>query len=238
MYGFIMGLALTTFISVGGNVVEVPADSPQAISYVQESVTDIGNPDNLVSTLSIEETDIETETETVSDGDTQTVVIQQDNTEVIALLNEQVELLAENSSSVSGTINSQVLDMMDRIIDDYPDYYKYAGFRVDSDDSYRTTLYIAKGCTVSNNVITFTDDCVAVNFYRSSTSSYSNYIYYDVSDAPGATVDVSDRSIVYTNALDAYPSLGNINKSDSSIMWLSLLFIFGIVLIVRRLNND
>lgn len=235
MYGLIVGLALTTFISVGGNVVEVDANSPEAIAYEQESVTDIGNPDNLVSTLSIEE-----EIETVSSGDSDTtdVIQQTDNTEVIALLNEQVELLAENSSSVSGTINSQVLDMMDRIIDDYPDYYKYAGFRIDADDSYRTTLYIAKKATVENNIITFSDDCIAVNFYRTSNTGYTNYIYYDVTDSPGATVDVGSNTIVYTNVLDAYPSLGTVYKPDSSLIWWSILAVLVTVIIIRRMNDD
>lgn len=238
MYGLIVGLLMTTFVSVNGSVQTVDADSQQAVEYQTESVTDIGNPDNLVSTLSIAE-----ESESFSDGDSVSEEVTEeeiytDESQIVSLLSEQVELLAENSSTVTGTVNSQVLGMMDRIINDYPEYYKYAGFRVDADDSYRTTLYIAKTATAQNGIITFSDDCKAVNFYRTTSSSYTNYIYYTVTDSPGATVDVNSNSIVYTNVLDAYPTLGSVAKQSSDRLWIVIAVEFVIAIIIRRTSND
>lgn len=224
-------LLVSTFITVNGTVQEVPADSPEYAQYQENVVTDIGNPGNLETTLSI----TDEETETVSSGDSATAV---DNEQIVSLLAEQVELLAENSTTVTGTINTSVLDLMDRMIDDYPSYYKYAGFRVDSEDSYRTTLYIAKRATVANGNITFSDDCVAVNFYRYTQTGYSSYIYYDITDAPNATVNVNSNSIVYTNALDGYPSLGDKTKTPDEYIWIGIFALFALVFFLRRSKND
>lgn len=234
-----MTLLLTTFISVNGHVQTVSADSTEVQAYEQEAVTDIGNPDNLDSTLSIEETQApETETTETETSEKeipeQTIQIVTDNTEEIALLSEAVELMAENSSTVTGTVNTTVLNLMDRMVDSYPDYYKYAGFRIDSDDSYRTTLYLSKRATSDGNTIAFGDDCIAVNFYRYYENNYSSYVYYDVTESPNASVDVNSNSIVYTNALKGYPSLGTKEQTDTSLIWILLLVGASLIIFTRR----
>lgn len=220
---------LTTFISSNGNVVAVDADSAAYESYVAEADTDIG--DNTVTEPTLSKTD---ETTEVSDGDvpsTDTPVVYADTTEMVSLLSDTVELLSENSSTVTGTVNTTVLDICDRIIDDYPSHYRYAAFRIDSEDSYRTILYIAKKADYENGVITFSDDCIAVNFYRTTTTSgYSGYIYYNVSDAPDATVTVGTDAIVYTNVIDGYPTLGN--KTPASLDWLYTILLVIILVVV------
>lgn len=233
MLAIIPTMLLTAFISVNGQVVQVEADSSEAVAYEQEAVTDVGNPDNLVfdePTLSTEET--ATSEPTLSTEETASATVPDND---ISVLSEAIELLAENSSTVTGTINSTVLDLMDRMIDSYPEHYKYAGFRTDSDDTYATTLYIAKRVTTNGNTLTFSDDCVAVTFDRYTSSNYNGYIYYNVSDAPNARVNISNRSIVYTNALDGYPSLGKKSRIPTEYVWIGILTLGIFTIVSRRL---
>lgn len=174
----------------------------------------------------------------IDSGSSGVVYIPEDNSDEVSLLSEAVELLAENSATVSGNMNSQVLDLMDRIINGYPDFYQYAGFRVDSDDSYRAVLYVASDADVSGNTITFSDDCKAINFYRYVQTGYSSYIYYVVSDEPGAVVNVSTNSICYSNALTGYPELGSFSKFNTSYIWVIVITVLGSVLLLRRVRRD
>lgn len=228
MTAFII-IALTTFISVGGQIVEVAEDSALKAAYEENVVTDIGNPDNLDNTLSME--DLEA---SVSANDAVTYVMQSDNTEVVALLEESVMLLSENSSTVTGSLNSSVLDLMDRMTDSYPSYYKYAGFRTSLDDAYSATLYIAKKATVNGSTITFSEDCVSIDFSRYYNNYNTSYIYYTVTPSPNASVNVNGNSIVYTNVLDGYPSLGNKSKVSEEYIWIAVFAILAVVIFVRR----
>jgi len=229
MIGLLMGIALTTFIAVDGNVVAVAQNSPEAEAYKQTAVTDIGNPDNLESA--------QTNTE-VSGNDinieSNTNVLTYDNSEEISLLSDAVELLAENSTSVTGTMNSTVLNLMDRIIQDYPSYYKYAGLRISSDDSYRSVLYISKRASVNGDTITFSDDCIAVNFYRYQQTGYTSYVYYDITDSPGATVNVSGDTIVYTNCIEGYPALGTVKQSNEDMFYVVIFAAIICIILIRK----
>lgn len=185
-----------------------------------------------------ESVSFETDAPLSSSGSSGVVYVPEDNSDEVALLSDAVELLAENSSTVTGTMNSSVLDLMDRIINGYPGTYSYAGFRVDSDDAYRATLYIASDSIVNGNTVTFSDDCVSINFYRFQQTGYSSYVYYVVDSSPGASVDVSSRTIVYTNALEGYPELGSISRFPVSYIWVIVIAIFGSVLLTRRIRRD
>lgn len=234
---FLPVMLLTTFISVNGQIAEVPVNSQEAVAYVQETATDIGNPDNLnfddiESTLTIDTmpTPEPTSVPDVADNDLT------DNSAV--MLTEMVELLSENSSSVIGTVNSSVLNLMDRMVDSYPDFYRYAGFRTNTDDSYSTTLYLAKKATTDGNTITFSDDCISITFDRYTQNGYSSYIYYDISEAPGASVNVSEHSIVYTDVLEGYPSLGTKTQIPTDYVWIGLITMVMLALFLRRISND
>lgn len=233
MIGLIFGLVLTTFISVDGNVVAVAQNSPEAIAYTENAITDIGNPDNLESAQTINEVSGgDAEMQSASQSEPQ--VMSYDNSEEISLLTDAVELLAENSTSVTGTMNSTVLNLMDRIIQDYPSYYKYAGLRIDADDSYRSVLYIAKRATVNGDTITFSDDCIAVNFYRYQQTGYSSYVYYDITESPGATVNVSGDTIVYTNCIKGCPSLGTVEQSNEDIFYVIIFAAVICIILIRK----
>lgn len=229
MITYLFTALLTTFISVNGNVVPVDADGTAYASYIAEADTDIGDNTITENTPSTYGLDDPAGDNTVSDGNA--IVLQADTSQMVSLLSDTVQLLSENSATVTGTVNTTVLDMCDRIIDDYPAHYKYAAFRIDSDDSYRTTLYIAKKATYAGGTVTFSEDCIAVNFYRTTTSGgYSGYIYYNVSDAPSASVYIGNDSIVYTNVIDGYPALGN--KTPVSNDWLYIILIVMILVAV------
>ncbi len=230
---FLPILALTTFIAVNGNVVEVPTDSPAAIAYEENSITDIGSEEYFES-LSSNQPEA---TDTVSGSDFPPEA-PSDNAEIVSLLEDSVALLAENSSSVTGAINNTILDLMDRMIDDYPSYYRYAGFRTSEDDTYQSTLYIAKKATVNGNTITFSEDCISITFDRYYYTDRSSYIYYTVKDAPNASVSLENRSIVYTNVLDGYPSLGDKSRINEEYLWIGLFALIIIIIFTRRNRSD
>lgn len=240
----ILTLALTAFISVNGQLVEVEKTSDEYKNYIENAVTDIGNPANIfevseeIEPTPSTEPAVEPDTvTTVSSGDAVPyVMIEQNNEEEIALMTAMVDLLAENSDSATGTINSTILTLMDRMIDSYPSYYQYAGFRTDADDSYASKLYISKQASSNGNTITFGSDCIAVEFYRYTTSNYNGYIVYNTYESPYASVDVGSNTIVYTNVLDGYPSLGTKPKSSDEWIWIGLLGVVVIVIFTRRNN--
>lgn len=235
-------IALTSFISVNGQVMEVAEDSALKAAYEENAVTDIGNPDNLDTTLSMEDLENSVDDglleDSVSDNNAVTYVVQPDNAEVVSLLEESVSLLAENSSSVTGSLNSSVLDLMDRMVDSYPSYYKYAGFRTNADDAYTATLYLAKKASVSGSTITFSEDCVAVDFRRYYNNYNNSYIYYTVIPSPNASVNVNGNSIVYTNVLKGYPSLGDKAKFPQEYVWIAVFVVLAVVIFVRRNRSD
>lgn len=219
-------MLLTTFLSLNGQVVQTSVDSPEAVAYEAQTDVDIG--DNTID---------ESAQSTVSGGDANLFYVEQNNDEVIALLNEQIELLAENSTTVTGTLNTSVLDLMDRMIDDLPSYYKYAGFRTSVDDAYQATLYLSKTATFANDVITFGDDCIAVRFYRNQYNNYNYYLTYDRYESPNSTVRINDNTIIYTNVVEGFPSLGNHQRFEIEYFWIGIFVILATVIFTRRLSN-
>lgn len=226
-------LLLTTFISLNGQIAQVPVDSPEALAY-QQTETDIGKYNfDIVLSNDVSGGDVEPD---VSGGDSNPIMMFSDP-QITELLNEQIELLAENSSSVTGTMNSTVLDLMDRMIDDLPSYYKYAGFRTNADDAYQATLYLSKSASFNNNVITFGDDCIAVKFYRVSQNNYNYYLTYERYDSPNSTVRINDNTIIYTNVVDGFPALGNHQKFEIEYFWIGIFVVLATIIFTRRLNN-
>lgn len=225
-------ISLSTMFSVSpdGNVtadtvIENPSDdlfqtSPEILSenqkaYEVDNPTDALNPSSDISDSDVSGSDLVPDMES----------------ELVSLLSQSVSLLSENSASVTGTVNNTVLDLMDRIVNGYPDR-KYIAFRTDTDDSYKTTLLLAKRAKVNGKTVTFSEDCIAVNFYRYNATSYSNsYLYYTVSDSPSASVTVGNQSIVYTNTITGYPTLGD-NPSQVTPDYLLLIAVFACVLIL------
>ena len=243
-------LALTAFISVNGQLVEVEKDSAAYENYMENAVTDIGDPVNLLTDTveDIAETPAEGTDGTGSVADPasptatpapeatpEPAVVVVDNEEEVALLTTAVELLAENSDTATGTLNSSVLTLMDRMIDSYPSFMKYAGFRTSEDDSYMSTLYISKRAEVSGYTITFGSDCIAIDFARQTTNNgYSGYIYYTVTDSPNASVNVNSGTIVYTNCMKGYPSLGSKPFVQEHWYWVALFAVFVLFILNRR----
>lgn len=227
---FVISLATIFSVAPDGNIVadtviENPSDdlfqtSQEELSDLQEGY-EADNPTESLNPSS-----------EVSDGDISGGDLPLDkDSELVSLLSQSVSLLSENSASVTGTVNSTVLDLMDRMVNGYPDR-KYIAFRTDTEDSYKTTLLIAKRAKVNGSTVTFSEDCIAVNFYRYTTSSYgSGYLYYTVADSPDASVSIGSRSIVYTNTITGYPTLGD-NPSQVTPDYLLLIAVFACILIL------
>lgn len=220
---FVISLATMFSVAPDGNitadtVIENPSDDLFRTS--QEELTDF-------------QESYDDPSSEISDGDISGGDLTLDKeSELISLLSQSVSLLSENSASVTGTVNSTVLDLMDRMVNGYPDR-KYIAFRTDTDDSYKTTLFLAKRAKVNGKTVTFSEDCIAVHFYRyyNSSSYGSGYLYYTVSDSPSASVTIGNQSIVYTNTITGYPTLGD-NPSQVTPDYLLLIAIFACILIL------
>lgn len=143
-------------------------------------------------------------------------------------IEEQIVLLAADSSAVAGSMNSQILDLMDRIVNGLPSDFKYAGFRTSVTDAYQAKLYISKKASASGSQITFGDDCIVLNFTRYSGSG-TNYIYYTTGAAPGAVVSLNSNSIVYTNASENCPILGESPDRGISFAQVLAVVFFAVV---------
>lgn len=149
--------------------------------------------------------------------------------QIVSLIEKQIELLSETSSSATGAMNSQILELMDRIVNGLPSDYKYAGFRISNTDAYRCTLYVSTKAEKSGNRINFGGDCVAINFYR-YTSSNTNYLYYNTNPAPDASVSIGGNTIVYTNVVEYSPSLGESPDRSVTLGQALVVAFFAVVL--------
>lgn len=256
MLNYILMLGLTAFVSVNGQLYQVPRDSEvysqyrsgaeitvEDIELLSEVVEPTAEPTTEPTAEPTAESTAEPTTEptaepTASPTPEPSVVVV-DNEEEVALLSDMVDLLAENSDTATGTLNSSVLALMDRMIDAYPTFYKYAGFRTSEDDSYQSTLYISKDMEVEGDTITFGSDCTAVTFARQTTSSgYSGYIYYNISESPHASVNVNSGTIVYTNCLKGYPTLGTKSFFSEHWIWVAVFVLLASLLFNRRTSHD
>lgn len=75
---------------------------------------------------------------------------------------------------------------------------------------------------------------MSIDFSRYYNNYNTSYIYYTVTPSPNASVNVNGNSIVYTNVLDGYPSLGNKSKVSEEYIWIAVFAILAVVIFVRR----
>lgn len=108
------------------------------------------------------------------------------------------------SANVTGLPNSTSLQYLEDVARGYPAHYKYMAFKSDATYSQSMVLYI--GATgeknTSQNRMEFTDvDRIEVNYIRSSSTSYYQYVksHYDSYSVPYDT-----NVFLYTNIIDGY----------------------------------
>lgn len=130
----------------------------------------------------------------------------------VTLSDEVTTALLEATTPAGGSLGSSTLDYFDRVVSGLPYDYKYVGYRISSDNSYDGVLYYGRDYDIEDGVITFGKDAKEVTVERISSSGYSTYTDYSVSDAEGTEITLSqDGEVVYyTNAEVGYPVMGGI----------------------------
>lgn len=130
------------------------------------------------------------------------------DTQSVSVLSEGVQFLASDNAAANGYVSDTVLGLMDRIVDAYGSYFEYLGFRTDPDDAYSAVLYIGEKGSGYGRSVRFVGEVLQVTFSRSG-SNYDRVPYLDVSVTSDLTVSLAPRSVVYTDCLSGYPTLGS-----------------------------
>lgn len=131
----------------------------------------------------------------------------------------QVNALAQayynDQTTAYGTFNSQILDLLDRIVDGYPSDYEYVAFRTSVTDTYATKMYIGKHGFRDGNKLRLRDGCDEISFIRSTGTNA--HLYYTVRTVDSGSVLLADDSIIYSNISTGLPTLGDPRAGNLSI---------------------
>lgn len=150
-----------------------------------------------------------------------------------AALQDEIMLLNSGSASaVEAYLSSTLLEVMERVIQGNP-FCSYVAYRTDLSDSNQGTLVYGKRASVSGNQITI-ENAKVVTYYRYRYSSSYNWEYrYNVQEYDSYSVSYTSNTLLYTNVLDGYPTLGNTNQVFLYVA-IGIIGIFSVVLILRR----
>lgn len=149
-----------------------------------------------------------------------------------ALLAELQAISSGQAQAAENYLSSTILDVMDRVVSSHP-FCKYIGYRTSVNNATDGTLVYGTRSESSPGSVTIHDG-YKVDYYRYQyQSGYQTYYEYRYTVTPvdQYTVNFGSNTLVYTNALSGYPTLG-INYIGFLIA--GLVFIAFIVVLVRR----
>lgn len=148
-----------------------------------------------------------------------------------------IEELASLVTSTQGYFNSNVLDLLDRVVlgSDKPYYIAY---RYD-DDSYNAYMYMCSDYELDGNILRLSDS-VFVQVYRYRPGSAYTWEYlYEAQDVQDVELTVGGYSMSYTNILPNYPLLGEKSAFDviNRLFIIIFAFLAVIVFMLFRINR-
>ena len=149
-----------------------------------------------------------------------------------ALLAELKAISSGQEQAAENYLTSAIVDVMDRVVRSHP-FCKYIGYRTSVNNATDGTLVYGNRSASSSGSVTIYDG-YKVDYYRYQyQSGYQTYYEYRYTVTPvdEYTVNFGSNTLVYTNALSGYPTLG-INYTGYLIV--GLIFIAFIVVLVRR----
>lgn len=149
-----------------------------------------------------------------------------------SLLAELKAISSGQEQAAENYLSQTIVDVMDRVVRSHP-FCKYIGYRTSvSNATDGTLVYGNRSSGAPGSVIIY--DGYKVDYYRYQyQSGYQTYYEYRYTVTPvdEYTVKFGSNTLVYTNALSGYPTLG-INYTG--VLVVGLLFIAFIVVLVRR----
>lgn len=149
-----------------------------------------------------------------------------------ALLAELKAISSGQEQAAQNYLTSAIVDVMDRVVRSHP-FCKYIGYRTSVNNSTDGTLIYGNRAVSSSGSVTIYDG-YKVDYYRYQywTGSQTQYEYrYTVTPVDEYTVNFGSNTLVYTNALSGYPTLG-INYT--SYLVVGLIFLAFMVVLLRR----
>lgn len=197
---------------------DVPAADPEVdVTETESEVTEDGTG---VTENTGSGNDVSDEVESEEDSSpTQEIMVVNtvDGSVPVTLSDEVTTALLEATTPAGGSLGSTTLDYFDRVVSGLPYDYKYVGYRTNADNSYDGVLYYGRDYDIEDGVITFGKDAKEITVTRVSSSGYSTYTDYSITDAEGAEISLSqDGEVVYyTNAEIGYPVMGGIEQPFS-----------------------
>lgn len=142
--------------------------------------------------------------------------------ETVAALEEQIQALMESNEAIAldvqalssgygnaaeAYLSSTIVDLMERVVNSKP-FCKYVAYRTSYDDANAGTMVYGTRCQVSGSTITVTNGYL-VEYYRYRYNTSSNWQYrYTVTPVESYTVNYGSNTLLYTNCLSGYPTLG------------------------------
>lgn len=160
-------------------------------------------------------------------------------TDDMSLMSQNFEELAAGIVATQGYMNTNVIDMLDRVVAVSKQPY-YIAYRYDN-DSYNAYLYMCYDYSGERDALSL-QDTTFVQIYRYRPSLSGNYEYlYSVQELGEVELNVGDYSMMYTNIFPGYPSLGTKASQDNFgntagyiMVFLVVAMMFFIFRIFRR----
>lgn len=149
-----------------------------------------------------------------------------------SLLAELKAISAGQEQAAENYLSSAIVDVMDRVVKSHP-FCRYIGYRTSVNNATDGTLIYGVRSSASPGSVTIYDG-YKIDYYRYQyQSGYQTYYEYryTVTQVDQYTVNFGSNTLVYTNALSGYPTLG-INYTGYLIV--GLVFIAFIVVLLRR----
>lgn len=149
-----------------------------------------------------------------------------------SLLAELRAISSGQEQAAENYLSQTIVDVMDRVVRSHP-FCKYIGYRTSLNNATDGTLVYGSRAESSPGSVTVYDG-YKVDYYRYSYSSGYQTLYeyrYTVTPVDEYTVKFGANTLVYTNALSGYPTLG-INYTGYLIV--GLIFIAFCVVLLRR----
>lgn len=203
---------------------EVPEEVVEEVEEVVEEELEEVESENTDEELEgeIVESDV-----TVSGGDS----IVFDNGALYAIRSD-VQVLAD--STIQGYLNSSIVSVFDRLVDN-GNYRYYVAFRGVNEDSNAGTLYLSNEC--NGNQL---NNCQVIRMYRVYTGqNYEYNYYYEVSYDDTEYFNFGNGALYYTNISTGYPSLGSA-KTDKVLTWMPIMAVamfLGCMMIRRKIKE-
>ena len=149
-----------------------------------------------------------------------------------SILAELRAISSGQEQAAENYLTSAIVDVMDRVVRSHP-FCKYIGYRTSVNNATDGTLIYGDRAVSSPGSVTIYDG-YKVDYYRYQyQSGYQTYYEYRYTVTPvdEYTVNFGSNTLVYTNALPGYPTLG-INYTGYLVV--GLIFLAFMVVLLRR----